>query len=240
MSQNIKANWVELPQNLRAFYAHPGDDGKYPAVVIYIEAFGVNTHFEALAQRYARSGFRAIVPDIYHGQVFDYSDLDNALGAIKALDESQVMAETNVAIDFLESKGIQGKPAVVGYCLGGRLAFRANCDNAERIGAAVGYYGGSIAPADGTDRFGRKSLLDHIDAMQAPIFLHYGAEDTSIPPEEHGRITEALSKAKKRYQISVYPNAGHGFFCDQRQSYHEASANESWSLTMAFLNRYAS
>jgi carboxymethylenebutenolidase len=67
--------------------------------------------------------------------------------------------------------------------------------------------------------------------------LNYGADDESIPAEEHERIAEALSKAKKRYILSVFPNAGHGFMSDRRDSYAAAPAQEAWDMTLNFFKR---
>ena len=79
----------------------------------------------------------------------------------------------------------------------------------------------------------RKILLDRVGEMQAPMQLWYGAEDQSIPPEEHGRIAEAMTAANKRYTMNVIPNVGHGYFCEDRESYNEAATKESWDAMLA-------
>lgn len=229
----IHTDWIELEGGPRAWLARPEQGHSAPGICLFIEAFGVNGHMRNVAEDFARIGYVAIIPDIYHGETFDYGDMDGALGAIRQLDEKQAMREAGLAIDHLTAEGVAGKPAVAGYCLGGRLAFRAGLELGDRLSAVIAYYGGGIAPEE--DRFGREPLASRAAEMGAPILLQYGSEDGSITPAEHGRIAAALSGAKKRYEMSVYPGAGHGFDCRERESYHPGAAGEAWRLTLQFL-----
>jgi carboxymethylenebutenolidase len=104
------------------------------------------------------------------------------------------------------------------------------------VKAAVAFYGSGIAATP--DPLGRANLLDQVGKMTAPLMLMYGAEDQSIPPEEHQRIAAALSQAKRQYSLNVFPQAGHGFFSDRRDSYQPAPAAEAWAMTMSFFERH--
>jgi carboxymethylenebutenolidase len=105
----------------------------------------------------------------------------------------------------------------------------------KQIKAAVAFYGGGID--DPADPVGRKSLLNRVETMQAPIMLMYGAEDKSIAADEHSRVAAALSKAKKRYILNLFPKAGHGFMSDRRDSYSPEAAAEAWMMTTGFLKQ---
>lgn len=118
----------------------------------------------------------------------------------------------------------------LGFCMGGRFAFMANAVHADRLSATVAFYGAGIAP--NLDPVGRKPLLHLVHQMRAPLLLLYGAEDQSITPEEHGRIASALSTAHKRYTLTVFPDAPHGFFADPRASFRPEAAQEGWRLTL--------
>ena len=227
------AEWVDIGDGLRGYYARPDGDGPHPAVLIYIEAFGVNSHFESVTQRFADAGFAALTPDIYGGKTYEYTDLDNAIGHLKAMDDDTVMAQSAASLDFLDARAEvkTGANCVTGFCMGGRYTFLANAALASRIEAASCFYGGGIGPVE--DFVGRKILLDRVGEMQAPIQLWYGSQDQSIPPEEHGRIAEAMTAANKRYTMNVFPDVGHGFFCEERDSYDEAAADEAWQATLA-------
>lgn len=235
----IHTEWLSTGPGLRAYYARPAVGGPYPIVVCFIEAFGVNESFQELAARLAGEGFCVAVPDIYHGATIAYDDMETVVAKLKALDEAQVITETTATLDVLggRSECDAGRTMLLGFCLGGRLAFLANAELGERITAAACFYGGGIAPRE--DRFGRPPLLDRVGKMRAPIMLCYGAEDASIQPEEHGRIAAALSQAKKRYALHVFPNAGHAFFSSARASYAPAAADEAWRLVLEFFACHA-
>ncbi len=232
----ITSDWIELEPGLRAWLARPEGVESPPGVMIYIEAFGVNEHMRNVADRYARAGYAAIVPDVYHGVIADYGDMDTALGQLKKMNDGQVVRESALALDALEKVGVAHPPAAVGFCLGGRLAFLAGLELGERLSAVVAYYGGGIGAEK--DRFGRPILIERAAEFVPPLLLHYGGQDGSIPSTEHGRIATALSEAGKRYIMSVYPQAGHGFDCNERQSYDAEASAEAWTLTQQFLGRY--
>ncbi|MHB9135545.1 MAG: dienelactone hydrolase family protein [Acidithiobacillus ferrooxidans] len=237
MSQ-ITSEWVQLENGPRAWYARPVGVGPYPAVLVFIEAFGVNAHFQDVAQRLARAGYCAMVPDLYHGKTYDYSDFDGAIGHLKTLNDAVVMQEAGLAIQALQQRVEVRKDAIgaLGFCMGGRYAFMANAIHADQLRAAVAFYGGGIAPDQ--DSVGRKPVLHLVDQMRAPLLLLYGAEDQSITPEEHGRIATALSTAGKRYTLTVFPGAPHGFFADPRDSFRPDAAQEGWRLTLDHFTRY--
>ncbi len=228
----IHSQWLDISADLRAWYAQPAGKGPFPAVLVFIEAFGVNEHFQDVAERLAREGFCAVVPDLYHGRVYDYADFGSAIGHMKTLRDTQVMAEARATLEHLHSRPEirPGRVGVIGFCMGGRYTFMANAELADSIGVAVAFYGGGIAPEK--DPAGRQPLLHLVESMQAPITLLYGTEDSSILPEEHGRIATALSQAKKRYNLSVFPDAPHGFFSDRRDSYREGPAKKAWQIAL--------
>jgi carboxymethylenebutenolidase len=232
----VSADWAEFASGLRGWLAKPEGAESPPGALLYIEAFGVNAHMRNVAERYARAGFAAIVPDIFHGEVFDYDDMDGALGAVRNLNDEQVMRESVEALAALAEAGVAGNPAAIGFCMGGRLAFLAGLELGERLSAAVCYYGGGIGPQE--DHFGRPILIERAAELAVPTLLHYGGRDSSISAAEHGRIAAALTDAGKRYALSVYPQAGHAFTNDDRESYHAASAAEAWELTQQFLARH--
>ncbi len=231
MSQ-ITSEWIMLDNGPRAWYARPTSAGPHPAVVVFIETFGVNKHFQDVAERLARAGYCAMVPDLFHGKTYDYSNFTEAIGHLKTLNDTLAMQEAGLAIDALQQRAEVRKNAIgaLGFCMGGRFAFMANAVHADRLQATVAFYGGGIAPE--SDPAGRAPLLHLAKQMGAPLLLLYGAEDPSITPEEHGRIATALSAAHKRYTLTVFPDAPHGFFADPRDSFRPEAARVGWRLTL--------
>lgn len=236
---NIVTKNVQITKDLPGFYATPVGKGKFPAVIVLMEAYGLNEWCKSICARLVQSGFAAIAPDFYRGQTFEYTDTAGAIGKLKSLNDDSIMSDVGKSLDFLagqpeiNASGI----GVIGFCMGGRYAFLTNAVYPTNIKATIAFYGGGIdaAPADS---MGRKSLLDRAPAMQSPIMLMYGSEDKMISADEHGRIGTALSKAKKRYVLNLFPKAGHAFMNDARpDSYAPEAAAEAWVMTTGFLSQ---
>jgi carboxymethylenebutenolidase len=233
---NIGKN-IQITKDLPGYYVTPTGAGKFPAVIVLMEAFGLNTWCKSICDRLAQAGFAAIAPDFYRGATYAYTDVPGAIAKLKSLNDESIMGDVGKSIDFLA-----GKPeinangiGVIGFCMGGRYAFLASTAYPTKIKAAVSFYGGGIDAAAGNP-LGRKSLLDRVANIQSPIMLMYGSEDQLIAAEEHGRIAAALSKAKKRYILNLFPNAGHGFMSDRRENFSAEAAAEAWMMTTGFLS----
>ncbi|MGH8283381.1 MAG: dienelactone hydrolase family protein [Gammaproteobacteria bacterium] len=232
-STNIKINPA-----LGGYVAHPKGTGPFPGVVVMMEAFGITGHIKGVCERLAKAGFVAVAPDIFHGDVIGYAeDMNKVMAKIQTLRDDQIMKEIGETLDWLSAQKNANKDrlGIIGFCMGGRYAFFANCRYPDKLKAAVGFYGGGIAP-DGADRFGRTPPINEAEKMRAPLYLGYGADDSGIPPAEHARIAEKLSTLKKRYTLAVYPGAGHGFLCEQRASYAPTAAELAWRECTAFLH----
>jgi carboxymethylenebutenolidase len=203
-------------------------------VVVMMEAFGLNAFVKAICDRFARAGYMALAPDIYHGETFDYADRERAIARVNEVDDEAAMQEVGAALDTLVAQGARdGRLAVIGFCMGGRLAFLANAVHGARLAACVSFYGGGIAPA--VPRGKRKPLIDRVGELAAPQLLLYGARDTSIASDEHARIAKALSDANKRYTMAVLPDAPHAFATFDRENYHPPAAEAAWRIAFAFL-----
>ncbi|MGH8397226.1 MAG: dienelactone hydrolase family protein [Gammaproteobacteria bacterium] len=227
---------VLLSSALEGYVAHSKGKGSSPGLVVMMEAFGITGHIQGVCERLARAGFVAAAPDIFHGDVISYTDTSKVMAKIPTIRDDQVLSEIGQTITWLgQQKGVaKDRLGIIGFCMGGRFAFYANCRFPDKLKVAVGFYGGGIAP-DGADRFGRTPPISEAEKMQAPMYLGYGADDQSIPPAEHARIAEKLSALKKRYTLAVYPRASHGFLCEERASYAPAAAELAWREIIAFL-----
>lgn len=236
-AQTAIGETVTIAADLPGYYVRPRTRDIVPAMIVFMEIFGVNDYIKSVCDRLAQAGFAALAPDFYNGQTFGYGDSDrqDAIARVRSIDDAMITQTVGKSIDYLSQRGDVLSEAIgaIGFCWGGRTTFLTNQVHADKLKAAVAYYGGGIAPTE--DRMGRPSLLPGVPQMQAPILLMYGAKDASIAPDEHARIAEALSTANKRYAINVFPDAGHAFFSDRRDSYNAAAAEEAWQITMNFL-----
>jgi carboxymethylenebutenolidase len=223
---------VSVRGNLQGYYAPAA--GQAPGVVVLMEAFGLTAHVEGLCRRLAAAGFNALAPDLYRGEKYSYGDMDKVIAKLRSLSDEQVMDDVAASLDWLGQNG-STQLAVEGFCMGGRLAFLAGCRLPQRLGAVVSFYGGSIFPEGEKDRLGRTPPINEAGQLGVPLLLIYGGADQGIPPAEHGRLAQRLGELDKRYALSVYPKAGHGFCCEDRDSYAPQAAEAAHAEAIAFL-----
>jgi carboxymethylenebutenolidase len=237
-AMTAKGKTVQLDKGLAGYYVKPNGQGLFPAVIVIMEAFGLNDYIKSVCDRLAKAGYAALAPDFYHGALYPYTDIKGAIAKLKTIKDDVAMAELGKGVAFLSSQREikKGGVGVMGFCMGGRLSFLANAAHADHVKAAISFYGGGIAAMP--DPLGRANLLDQVNKINAPMMLMYGAEDQSIPVEEHQRIALALSQAKKRYSLNVFPKAKHGFFSDRRDSYNADASAEAWAMTLSFFDRF--
>jgi carboxymethylenebutenolidase len=229
--------YVQLSVNdgttMRAWMARPKEEGAYPGLLVFQEAFGVNAHIRDIAGRFAREGFVAVAPELFHrtGAGFDgrYDDFPSAVPHMKALNDASMGADLRAAHDWVRgSIGAELPIFAIGYCMGGRAAFLAALT--LPLAGAISYYGGGIAP-NATN----PGLLGRASGIQAPLLLFWGGRDKHIPPEQVRAVTDALRTTGKNFVNVEISNADHAFFCDARASYSPAAALLAWPLTLAFL-----
>ena len=219
-----------------SYVAQPKDAGTYPGIVVIQEAFGVNSHIKKVTERIAAEGYVAIAPDIFHREserLIPYSDMAKAIATMQRVVDSKAMEDVAAAIAHLKSQSNvkASSIGVIGFCMGGRLTYLAAAHHANDIKAAVPYYPGGLT-------MGNPSPLSRTGEIKCPMYLFFGAKDQLIPMDQVGQINTELTSKKVAFQMKIYPEAGHGFFCDERGSYHEASAKDTWEKTKSFFAQH--
>jgi carboxymethylenebutenolidase len=205
-----------------AFVAWPAGSAPAPALVILHEWWGLNGQIRDLAQEFARRGYVAVVPDLYHGQVA--SDPDRARALAQRLDPADANRVIGDAVDWLRSQPRTARSHVglVGFCMGGGLAERFALQ-ASGLGAVVMFYG-----QPETDR-------QKLAGLRAPLQGHFGQDDSSISLAKVNELRSALAAAGKTAEIFVYPGAGHAFMHDGSDAYRPAAARQAWARMLDFL-----
>jgi carboxymethylenebutenolidase len=221
-----------------AFVARPAG----PAVaglVVAQEAWGVNEHIRDVCRRFAGEGFVSIAPELFHrsgrGIAPPYGDFSMVQPFMAALTNAGIEEDVRAALAHL--RVTEHVPAercgIVGFCLGGFVAFLAGCRTDPA--AIVSYYGGGIVHA--RPGIGLAPVLPEAGRIAAPILLFFGEEDASVSSDQRGAIRARLESLGKDFEIVSYPEAGHAFFCDARPSFRPAPAADSWRRTLDFLAR---
>lgn len=214
-----------------------GPDGPARAAVVVIqEAFGVNGHIEDVTRRFAAEGYLAVAPHLFHRSgdpVLDYESFEKVMPHMGALSEAGLLTDLDATFAHLAAKGFEeARIGIVGFCMGGTVSFLAAVRHA--LGAAVTFYGGGIAEG----RFGMPPLVEMAPSLQTPWLGLYGDTDQSIPVEQVESLRRAAAEASVPTEIVRYPEAGHGFHCDARDSYHQPSAADAWQRTLTWFERY--
>ena len=212
-----------------AYFAAP--DNPKAGLIVIQEIFGVNSHMRDVTERLAEAGFAALTPDLFWRQQpgieLGYTPDDVARGReLKAKTEvDDAIKDISAAFDALSARAEcrAKKIGVIGFCFGGLLTYLA----ATRLkpACAASYYGGGIT-----------AYLDEADKIDCPMQFHFGEQDSAIPLEQVEQIRAAVSG--KNAEIFIYEGAGHGFHCDQRGSYNEASAKVAWERSMTLFNQH--
>jgi carboxymethylenebutenolidase len=191
-------------------------------LVVVQEIFGVNAHIRRVADGYAANGYRVIAPGIFDRAEpgielgYDQADVERGMALRKGIPTPDMLADIAAAVAALQGAG---KVGIVGYCLGGTLAWIAAA-RVPGLAAAVGYYGGAIA-------------ANLADTPKCPVLLHFGEADRGIPLADIEKIRMAAEPAGA--QIFVYPGAGHAFNREGNQAWHGPSAKLARERTVAFL-----
>ncbi len=207
---------------LGAYRADPAGTPKGGMVVIQ-EIFGVNQHIRKVCDDFAKEGYVAVAPALFDRTQKDYQsgytppEIEKSRTFVAKPDWAAMLRDTEAAIK--ELKGV-GPVGIIGFCMGGTIAFLSAC-RLSGLSAAVGYYGGGIG-----------NFAD--EKPKCPVQLHFGEKDASIP------MTTVETIKQKRggdCEIYVYPAGGHGFHCDERGSFDKGSRDQAWERTLAFLGK---
>lgn len=215
--------------------AGSSDSRRWPAVVLYMDAFGIRADLDVMAARLADAGYVVAVPNLYHRSgafpPFDPAvvaaggaERDRFMGMIRSIDGDLVMRDTAAVIAHLDTRPTvrPGRLGTVGYCMGGGYALRAAGVFPERVAAAASFHGGSLA----TDRPDSPHQL--ASRMRARLYVGVAGIDPGFTDEQRQRLDAALRDAGVNYEIEIYEGAQHGFAVHNHRVYDRASSERHW------------
>ncbi len=227
-----------LSAKVSGYLAVPNAPGQFPGIIVLQEIFGVNTHIKSVVERIASRGYVAIAPALFVGEAsrnenrivpgFEtgYTSTDVELGRSYAeqTTAAQLLADIQAAIDHLKTlPQVAPQFGCIGFCFGGHVAYLAA--TLPDIAVTASFYGAGITtrtPGGGEPSVSRSG------AISGTIYMFFGMDDASIPPDQIAQIETALAQNDVPHQIWQYPGAEHGFCCDLRASYNPTAAAEAW------------
>lgn len=232
MAAGTRIETIAMPDGgtMSAFVALP-ESGQGPGLLVLMEIFGVGSYVRHAAERLAELGYVAMAADLYRRTQpgleleHDEESLQAAMQAVGQLDVPGAVQDSIVALEHLRGlPEVDGRAGVVGFCLGGSIAFFAAAHADPAV--AVCYYGSAIPDA-----------LDEGDQIACPVLFHWGAEDGFIPLEQAQQVAAAAAE-RPNWECHIQPDGGHAFDNhDSEMFYRRAAADRAWGLTAEFLSR---
>ncbi len=204
--------------------------GTGPALELIPAIFGMSTHVRTVAARLANAGYVVAVPDLFWRfapgweAAADEAGLAAAMETAAKLDRVIAVDDCGAVLDHVaDLPEVDGTPGVIGFCLGGTLAFGTAIRYQPSV--CVSYYGSGVA-----------GLLGGIDDATCPTLFHFGSRDRSIPGEDVEQVAAAID-GRDQFALNV-EIAGHAFDDEAPMFHDEAAARSAWSKTMAFLTEH--
>lgn len=223
-------------ESMGAYLALPEGEGPHPAVIVFMEIFGVNDHIRDVTRRLAAEGYVALSPDYFHrtgaGMQLEYDEkgMGEGMKHLGQLKADQMISDAKDTIAALRDRSdvIGDRIGAMGFCIGGHMTYLAACET--DIVAAASYYGGGISADKGPG--GGVSTISRTPKISGRIHCYFGGKDALIPSAQVDSVRSALEAAQIEHEVHVYEEADHGFHCDQRATYNEASAKAAWRRTL--------
>jgi carboxymethylenebutenolidase len=230
---NIVARAVTITSGntkINGYLATPAELGQFPGIIVFQEVFGVNPYIRAVTERIASLGYVAIAPALFDrtspGFDVGYSPAELELGRTHAQTTSatELLADIQGCVDYLKSlPQVAPNFGCIGFCFGGHVAYLAA--TLPDIAVTASFYGRGIttfSPGGG------EPTVSQTGSIAGTIYMFFGMNDASIPPEHVAEIATTLTQHHIPHRIWQYPDAEHGFCCDLRASYNPTAAEDAW------------
>ena len=230
---------VEDGQKIRGYQAMPSTGGPFPVVLVAAEIFGLNHYMKDICRRLAKSGYYAIVPDLYarKADLTKFTSMADIRPIVNSKYDTELVSDYDATVAFAMASGKADRNwiATTGFCRGGRTPLIYAASN-PRLKAVVAWYG----PVGGTNNeYTPRTAMERVGDIKSPLLGLYGAKDAGVPIAEVEKFFAALKAAGVPSELVVYPEAGHGFHADFRpDNYRKADAEDGWTRMLEWFRKY--
>jgi carboxymethylenebutenolidase len=250
----MKEDFVEIVTadgTMDAFVTYPEKSGPFPAVIIYMDIWGVRDELYDIARSVGAVGYCCVVPDLYYRDGrrihFDFRNERNqtisrdrlegeklrAILARPQLTNTMVMDDTGAVLKFLESSVFvrQGGVGALGYCMGGRYAMSAAGTYPETVIASASLHGTALISEqkDSPHRLAAR--------LRGEFYCGFAEHDIHAPPPLVREMEEILDPCQVRYRFTVHPGAEHGYALPERDVHDKRATARDWELIFAMFHR---
>jgi carboxymethylenebutenolidase len=215
-------------QLVDGYLVEPIDKANAPGVVVIQEWWGLDDEVKSVAERLAKAGYRALVPDLYRGKLaLEAKEAEHLMGDLNFGDAAS--QDIRGAVQYLKATG-SNKVAVTGFCMGGALTVLSACHVPELDGTVVWY---GYPP------------LEYVDAnaITKPMMAHWATHDDFFAISGVDQLDAKLAEAGTQHEFYRY-DAKHAFANPKSDSrglpplqYNEAAAMLAWGRTTEFLKK---
>ena len=217
--------------------------GPWPAVVFFMDGFGIRPVLWEMSQRLADGGYLVLLPDLYYrngpyapkipAQIMADPKLKEEFRmVVTSLDRDRKVSDVGACIEYLSARtDIKGtRYGATGYCMGGNISLTAAGAFPDRFAAVASFHGGNLA----SDKADSPHLF--IKNFTGRVYVAGADEDASFPEEQKNRLEQTLREAGIKHVVETYPGARHGFAVNDHLVYDPAAAERHW---VALFNLFA-
>jgi carboxymethylenebutenolidase len=250
----VRERLIDIPMARGAmdtFIAHPSDAGTYPAVIIYMDVWGLREELFDIARRIATVGYYCAVPNFYYRQGrirHEYRDADHRMITLDRLDEqtrsrvlaplrqlsdAMVIEDTAAILEFIDADPAARHRAAlgcIGYCMGGRHVLRVTGRFPDRFLASASLHGTDLVAAADSPHLS-------VTKGSGELYCGFGEKDRHTPPATVDTLARTLPASGVSYRYEVHRGADHGYALPDRDVYDKASANRDWEIIFAMFYR---
>jgi carboxymethylenebutenolidase len=245
------ADIVTRAGTMRTFVTHPEQDGPFPAVIVYMDFWGVREELHDIARWVATVGYCCLVPDLYYrqgavfreivdqrGKMTSLNRLDEAtrasvLAPLGKFSEAEAMEDTEAILQFLagDRSARAGAKGCIGFCLGGRLVMRAAARFPDQFEAAASLHGSALVSSreDSPHRLA--------DRFEGEFYCGFAAHDPYTAPSTVEDLATAMKSSAAKFRYQLHAGAEHGYALPRRDVYDRRAALRDWELIMAMFHR---
>jgi carboxymethylenebutenolidase len=202
--------------------------GTGPGLLVVQEWWGLVPQIKRVCDRLAELGFVALVPDLYHGDYAEHTEMDKANELMQSMPPDRAARDMAGAIDYLLAhQAVQGSQVgVIGFCMGGMLTLMIAALQGEKVGAATPFYGAPLG-----------DMAPDWSGLTAPVQGHFAENDDFFPPGPVKDLEAQLKGMGKDVEFIVYPGTGHAFANEENPlgNLDEGAAKTAWERATAFL-----
>jgi carboxymethylenebutenolidase len=226
-----------------AYVVHPAK-GRFPAVLIWPDIFGLRPAFRDMATRLAQSGYTALVINPFyrtrkaptspeHADFDDPATRDALMALRNTLTPATAMTDANAFVSWLDAYpavDVKRRIGTTGYCMGGPLVLRTAAARADRVGAAATFHGGGLVTKDADS----PHLL--IPQTKAHYLIAIAANDDERDPEAKTVLRQTFERAHLPAEVEVYAGTKHGWCPPDSAVYDREQAEKAWARLLVLLN----